>query len=831
MAKLLAARAGGTTLPPVTNEDGIIEYSLTDFHGTYHQSRIASEDTIPGINVARDRQLKEATKERQDRLAGRIQSIRNNFKAKTKKRDRRAAVEVKALIDGGVGDAAGRIQLYLNDKEDELLAKAEMEEKRSIGGAFHRKVQTRDFFAFVHNNKPNHIDRLVKRGFRGVDIQQPDYGHTGLFTTAKKGFIETMEVLLRHGADPEIPSDFGEYPIHKCWDWWDDAARDEAAEAQGKRTVRLLRLLLQYGADPDAQDGQGNTALHFAALRGPNNAVKVLLEFRATHKIKNALHKYPMSIATANENWEVVRLLHHWSLIFASYRSEEFRLAWMHFCKDVDSSLISSKPSRLLANELRIKEEQKRLERTTREAFRTLDDVVTGGKQMANDNVATPATLFSTKSMANLFNRSAADDSRKRDRKAHRKKQEAQGPATRLPTKDPLPVPIDAYLRGTIATPFVETKDPRRELEAKKKKQEEEEKSSMRGTGHAMVDAKVKLPAKDTLWEERPMTKNDARRLLSAVEVARDGSVEFKVKRSARASSAFTARRVKVPRLKSKTRGNPLGEYVGGLLDNRRPPQPTEGPGYKKRLWKPPALTAREMMQLASPMSRGGPAGAVAGGWGFDPAGFSPGGQAPYEGRGATGGGGTRTASSLGSRMASGAGGRKSGKSAAPGMQSGASALAAERMLSNMSQRINFPRQLTDDRRGRFNEETNMPPGRRKDPVEESMSQALDEVMKKHVSKRKWEERRRKRDLALSRMHAATKRDADGAQLEASVHEDSVYSSVEEGVAVRFHPSAPFVKAKQDNLRPNKATYGGGAGKLEMPWRSTRPGYHVPFEI
>jgi len=82
---------------------------------------------------------------------------------------------------------------------------------------------------------------------------------------------------------------------------WEDAARRGDADA--------LRARLEAGADPDARDGHGQTALMIAARSGHLAAVLVLLGAGAD---LDATAKYGLSatmLAVVNEHAEVARAL------------------------------------------------------------------------------------------------------------------------------------------------------------------------------------------------------------------------------------------------------------------------------------------------------------------------------------------------------------------------------------------------------------------------------------------------------------------------------------------------------------------------------------------
>ncbi|MEO3857422.1 ankyrin repeat domain-containing protein [Acrocarpospora sp. B8E8] len=102
----------------------------------------------------------------------------------------------------------------------------------------------------------------------GMDLN-PARGTTPLYEAAVHGNGEMIRLLLEYGADPDLPS-HGEdegLPLcaAACWD------HDEA-----------VRALLDGGANPDAAEGGGWTALLWAASLGHLATVDVLLDGGAT---------------------------------------------------------------------------------------------------------------------------------------------------------------------------------------------------------------------------------------------------------------------------------------------------------------------------------------------------------------------------------------------------------------------------------------------------------------------------------------------------------------------------------------------------------------------
>ncbi|KAH8660065.1 ankyrin repeat-containing domain protein [Xylariales sp. PMI_506] len=119
-----------------------------------------------------------------------------------------------------------------------------------------------------------------------------------------------MEVLLRHGADPnkKWPSRYGgrSNPIII------DVARNYAKHDPGQ-VCAMLRLLLAQGADVNVEEGNGLTALRGAVLDNHAKAVDILLQAGAsTRKTQGGYgiwNKAPLVTAAGAGQVEIVKLL------------------------------------------------------------------------------------------------------------------------------------------------------------------------------------------------------------------------------------------------------------------------------------------------------------------------------------------------------------------------------------------------------------------------------------------------------------------------------------------------------------------------------------------
>lgn len=121
-------------------------------------------------------------------------------------------------------------------------------------------------------------------------------GETALFLAAALGNTDCTYLLLAAGADPNV-----RVPLSRT---------TPLLEAVMRAPVKTVQLLLEHGADPNAADSWGETALHLLA-RGPAERADAIVPLLALHSAdfeRRDLRDYtPLHEAAADGNLSMVR--------------------------------------------------------------------------------------------------------------------------------------------------------------------------------------------------------------------------------------------------------------------------------------------------------------------------------------------------------------------------------------------------------------------------------------------------------------------------------------------------------------------------------------------
>ena len=147
---------------------------------------------------------------------------------------------------------------------------------------------------------PDVCERLLKSGANvaAVDAQ----GRTPLHCAAMQSFsakdpdkvVALLDVLLSHGAGSQIKVEAGgSTPLHLLL----GSRAEPGTQAHEPAVIAGIEKLLGAGADIEARDPRGFTALHLAALHGLSQVVKRLLIAGSDTEARDSLNRRPQELA------------------------------------------------------------------------------------------------------------------------------------------------------------------------------------------------------------------------------------------------------------------------------------------------------------------------------------------------------------------------------------------------------------------------------------------------------------------------------------------------------------------------------------------------------
>jgi len=152
-----------------------------------------------------------------------------------------------------------------------------------------------DFFEAAASGQLDFVKKHLENE-PGILNQFAVDGFTALGLSCFFNQEEIAKFLLEKGADPNIASnnDFKVAPLHSA-----------AAISQ----IEIVNILLQNGANVNAQQSSGVTALHSAAHNGATKIVKLLLKNGADKTAKTKDGKSVLDFATEGNFTKIINLI------------------------------------------------------------------------------------------------------------------------------------------------------------------------------------------------------------------------------------------------------------------------------------------------------------------------------------------------------------------------------------------------------------------------------------------------------------------------------------------------------------------------------------------
>src|SRR2546426_9821124 len=169
-----------------------------------------------------------------------------------------------------------------------------------------------DEFISVNLDRLRIIKSLLKHGadvngrntdmeprWSGARYRRRLVGATAFLFAAKVADVEVMRLLLEHGADPKINTGVNITPLMAAAGIAWASNQDRASEEEVLEAVKLL--VEELGADVNAVNDVGETAMHAAAYRGANSVVHYLYDKCAKLDVVALDGRTPLIIADGVE--------------------------------------------------------------------------------------------------------------------------------------------------------------------------------------------------------------------------------------------------------------------------------------------------------------------------------------------------------------------------------------------------------------------------------------------------------------------------------------------------------------------------------------------------
>ena len=203
------------------------------------------------------------------------------------------------LLQSIVGNDAFKVGALISQEPD--LVKTRDEEGRTpillalyfrqepLAQLIRERTEAPDLFEAAALGETDLVKELLPEAPEGAQTVAPD-GFTILGLAVYFGRLETTKFLLESGAMPNTSSanQFKVWPIHSA-----SAHRDPAISHD------LIKLLLDFKADPNVAQAGGWTPLHQAAAHGREESAKLLLEHGASLSVKSDDGRTPLEMARA----------------------------------------------------------------------------------------------------------------------------------------------------------------------------------------------------------------------------------------------------------------------------------------------------------------------------------------------------------------------------------------------------------------------------------------------------------------------------------------------------------------------------------------------------
>ena len=450
------------------------KFDRSHFEGRYHGFLLKNKETpLPGTALEIEKQQKFREERRSKIVKRRIDAIGRYHEQKLKKLLHRSESEDKLMFEVRLGPAERNILDMFESEENFFKGKGFPKGRNRFQHPTIYKESIRVINA-GHNDDSYPIERALRNGFQGADLQENGRrGDTSMTAAASVGGYEAVRTLLQGGASPNICNDFGQFPINCVWNFWTrqvDDGKVMRVTSKKRREEKIkswytMRELLTFGADPNLSPPNGWTALHEAARRGSIDLVLLLLRFKADPLPVDKRGRTPRDVVckyiSLEEQGQMKQLLRVWGSISQDIRKEQFLQHWIGFTKNPNITLGASSPIKKILADIATMMELKQLEYMDRElktggGYMIIDEIITGPVDVP-DTTETTSSMVAGGSAAELREKGkppGTASSTSSSLKSVEFKRGAMSQPTRHAGMGRLEVRLDAFLLGKVPPPF-----------------------------------------------------------------------------------------------------------------------------------------------------------------------------------------------------------------------------------------------------------------------------------------------------------------------------------------------------------------------------------------
>ena len=150
---------------------------------------------------------------------------------------------------------------------------------------------TEEFVKAAGSGNKAYIEELIEHG--EVNVNCRFKGYEAIHVACLNNHFETVETLIKHGADCSVPDDHQNLPIHH-------AASGNAFE--------IIALLSQNGVDLNARNGKYQSALHLAVVKGHVNCVIQLLSLDCHPSLQDSEGDTPLHDAISKSREDIIKI-------------------------------------------------------------------------------------------------------------------------------------------------------------------------------------------------------------------------------------------------------------------------------------------------------------------------------------------------------------------------------------------------------------------------------------------------------------------------------------------------------------------------------------------